>query len=167
MISRSSGTHRWEIICDFLIKTTKFKLWSIEANIAELEELEKKIKGKVNFLKFLSKETEEILSNNEPKDIDRHHKVYKFYKLDEIKNMKVSIQELKLESGENPADVRKWRAELEVNIRKFDPFISRLNAILDEFKQREEQKKEEKENQAKNVIMKWKLSWKNLDKNKD
>ena len=116
--------------------------------MAEAAALIKKIEGKTNFLEFLREETEEILVKNEQKVIVRQMRIYDS-KLDEIQDLKTTIQEVKLEEGEDPDEVRKWRADMETKIRKFEPFIERLNSALGYFKQKEQQEKEEELKQAK------------------
>eukprot|EP00112_Aurelia_sp_Birch-Aquarium-sp1_P004317 Seg1487.14 transcript_id=Seg1487.14/GoldUCD/mRNA.D3Y31 product="hypothetical protein" protein_id=Seg1487.14/GoldUCD/D3Y31 len=116
--------------------------------MAEETQLVKKIKVKTNFLEFLREETEEILARNIHKDIVRQLRIYES-KLDEIQDIKTAIQELKLEQGEDPDKVRKWRADLEVEIRKFHPYTDKLSNALHDFKQREQREREEELNQAK------------------
>ena len=116
--------------------------------MADDTQLVKKIEGKTNFLEFLREETEEILASNTHKDIVRQLRIYES-KLDEIQDLKTAIQELKLEKGETPDKVRKWRADLEIEIKKFQPYVERLNNALHDFNQREKHEKEEEINQAK------------------
>ena len=116
--------------------------------MAEETQLLRKIEGKTNFLGFLREETEEILGRNIHKDIVRQLRIYES-KLDEIQDIKTAVQELKLEAGEHPDKVRKWRADLEVEIVKFQPYIERLSSALHDFKKREQHEKEEELIQAK------------------
>eukprot|EP00112_Aurelia_sp_Birch-Aquarium-sp1_P003366 Seg1376.1 transcript_id=Seg1376.1/GoldUCD/mRNA.D3Y31 product="Solute carrier family 35 member F5" protein_id=Seg1376.1/GoldUCD/D3Y31 len=115
-------------------------------------QLVKKIKVKTNFLEFLREKTQEILARNIHKDVVRQLRIYES-KLDEIQDIKTAIQELKLarklEQGKDPDEVRKRRADLEVEVRKFQPYTERLSNALHDFKQREQHEEEKELNQAK------------------
>ena len=66
----------------------------------------KTIDGKFRFLEFISEETIQIIQKNERKPVERQIKIYEA-KLDEIEDLKLYIQELKLQAEEDPSEVKK------------------------------------------------------------
>eukprot|EP00794_Sanderia_malayensis_P015231 gene15231-16806_t len=71
--------------------------------MAELTNAIKNIDGKLRFLEFLGEETEEIIEKNERKSITRQIKAYES-KLEEIEELKLNIQELKIQAEEEPQE---------------------------------------------------------------
>ena len=99
--------------------------------MAEIEALNKRISGKIKFLKFISDETEEILDKKEPRDLERQLNLYET-KLEEYQSLKMQILELKIENDEKTEDVKKWRLEIDGNLKEFEPFIEKLkNSLAD------------------------------------
>ncbi len=94
----------------------------------ELDDLSKKLRAKTQFLTFISDETEEILKNNSPRDIQRQLNIYE-KKIEEFHELKYQIQEIKLEE-EEPSAVREWRTETDQSLKKFEPHIEQLKEAL-------------------------------------
>lgn len=101
--------------------------------MASVEDAVKKINQKVGFLSYLCEENDELLRRKDQKEIERQFKVYETM-LDEIQELKIQIQELKLEAGDGPAEVRKWRNELEGKLKDFLPIITGMKIIIENFK---------------------------------
>ena len=76
--------------------------------MTDLTNAAKRIDGKLRFLEFISEETDEIIQKNERNSVERQIKIYEA-KFDEIKDLKLHIQELKLQAEEDPSEVKKWR----------------------------------------------------------
>eukprot|EP00794_Sanderia_malayensis_P000965 gene965-biopygen216 len=103
-------------------------------NKTKLESLEKKIQGKTRLLEFISEETNEILLRKEKESIERQLGIYE-RRITEIHELKCDVQELKLEDGEEPGELRSWSNKICDNIKEFEPIIAELRAVLTEIKQ--------------------------------
>ena len=112
--------------------------------MANAIELVKKINSKLGFLLYLKEETEEIMGRKDPKEIERQLKVYET-KLDEFQDLKVQIQETKLEEGEDPADVRKWRIDIEDNLKDCLALVSGMRDTLEGLRNEKKKKQHESE----------------------
>ena len=97
--------------------------------MAEIDALNKKIYGKIEFLKFISEETEEILDKEEPMDMERQLSVYET-KLEGYQSLKMHILELKIENDEKTDEVKAWRSQLDDNLKEFTPFIEKVKNQL-------------------------------------
>lgn len=112
--------------------------------MANIPNLVKKINTKLGFLSYLTEETEEMLGREDTKEIERQLKVYQT-RLDEFQELKVRIQELNLEEEEDPTDVRKWRVDIEQNLKDFLPIVSRMRDTLEELRDEKKKKRHESE----------------------
>ena len=112
--------------------------------MASIPDLVKKINTKLGFLSYLIEETEEILGRKDPKEIERQLRVYKT-RLDEFQELKVQIQELKLEEGEGPADVGKWRVDIEHDLKDFLPIVSCMRDTLEILRDEKKERQHESE----------------------
>lgn len=81
-------------------------------------------------------------------------------RLEEVHNLKVEIQDAKLERGEKADDVKAWREDIEAKLVKFEQSVNSVEKITKEIKHKEmeEEKKAElkftaqmKENQFERV----------------
>ena len=70
------------------------------------------------------------MGRKDTKEIERQLRVCET-RLDEFQELKVQIQELKLEEGEDPADVRKWRVDIEHNLKHFLPIVLHMRDTLE------------------------------------
>ena len=113
--------------------------------MANVPEIAKKINTKLGFLSYLTAETEEMLERKDPKEIERQQKVYEI-KLDEFQDLKVKIQGLKSKEGEDPADIRKWRIDIEHNLKDFLPIFCRgMRDTLESLRNEKRKKQHESE----------------------
>ena len=112
--------------------------------MASVPDLVKKINTILGFLSYVIEETEEILGRKDPKEIERQLRVYET-RLDEFQELKVQIQELKLEEGEGPADMRKLRVDIEHNLKDFLPIVSRMRDTLEILRDEKKKKQHESE----------------------
>eukprot|EP00795_Rhopilema_esculentum_P005574 gene5574-9577_t len=101
--------------------------------MAVVEEFVKKIDKKLGFLSYLNEETDEIMQRKDQKEIERQSRVYET-KVDEIQELKIQIQELKLEEGEIPSEVKKWRIGIEERLKEFQPIAAGMKEIIESFK---------------------------------
>eukprot|EP00795_Rhopilema_esculentum_P000485 gene485-10161_t len=110
--------------------------------MAVVEEFVKKIDKKLGFLSYLNEETEEIMQRKDQKEIERQSRVYET-KVDEIQELKIQIQELKLEEGEIPSEVKKWRIGIEERLKEFQPIAAGMKEIIESFKHDAKKKEQE------------------------
>ena len=104
------------------------------ASKAKVESLEKKIQGKTRLLKFISEETNEILSRRDKESIERQLGIYE-KRITEIHDLKCDVQELKLEDEVDPKEVRSWSNKISGKIAEFEQVIAELKGVLTEIKQ--------------------------------
>ncbi|XP_065058645.1 uncharacterized protein LOC135686359 [Rhopilema esculentum] len=110
--------------------------------MAVVEEFVKKIDKKLGFLSYLNEETEQIMQRKDQKEIERQSRVYET-KVDEIQELKIQIQELKLEEGEIPSEVKKWRIGIEERLKEFQPIAAGMKEIIESFKHDAKKKEQE------------------------
>eukprot|EP00794_Sanderia_malayensis_P004804 gene4804-5434_t len=114
--------------------------------MAELTNAVKNIDGKLRFLEFLGEETEEIIEKNERKSITRQIKAYES-KLEEIEELKLNIQELKIQAEEEPQEVRNWRKCISEKQKQFEPLLERLQTAIRGFEENDKKNKQQEKEQ--------------------
>ena len=107
-------------------------------NQAGIESLKKKIQGKTRLLSFISEETNEILKEKNYEAVSRQLEIYQ-KRVNEIQDLKLNIQELMLEDGEDPSEVRTWSNKIAAEIKNYEPIIAEMKTAMVEIK-RETQK---------------------------
>ena len=75
------------------------------ANAANQENLSKKVAGKLGLLTFIEDETRGILNTKDCKAIGRQLKIYES-RIEEVYDLKTSVQELKLENGDDMGKIK-------------------------------------------------------------
>ena len=106
----------------------------------------KTIDGKLRFLEFISEETDEIIQKNERKSVERQIKIYEA-KFDEIEDLKLHLQELKLQAEEDPSEVKKWRLTINEKQKMLEPSYQRLQKVMQTFQDEEANIKEQERKQ--------------------
>lgn len=112
--------------------------------MSEVKTLEEKIEGKLKMLKFTAEDTEKILETEDVKAIERHGSALEFI-IDETHQLKLQVQELRIENGEDLADIRTWSENLEAQIDKIESSLKQVKCVAVDIRSAEEEKcKEEK-----------------------
>ena len=103
----------------------------------------KSIETKLALLQFTDEETANIIEKAQLSSLERQRKIVE-RKVDEVHNLKVEIQEAKLQRGEKTGDIKEWTGEIDAALSKFEHSISEMEKIAKEIKR----KKLEEEKQA-------------------
>ena len=112
----------------------------------KLDELLKQINGKLHMLKFTQEDTKRILEGNKIKAIERHAKVYENL-IEQAHNIKVEVQQSKIEKGDVPEEVREWSREIEGKISVFEVAVEEIKEriVSEHTKVKSEEEKIEQE----------------------
>ena len=97
--------------------------------MGSLEELIKAIERKFELLQFTHEDTPKTIEKGNLSGMERQKKTLES-KVEEIHGLKVKIQELKFEQGEQAEDVRKWSNEVEQRVTAFDDVVSSLEKCV-------------------------------------
>ena len=76
-------------------------------NMSELKTLQEKIEGKLKMLNFTVEDTAKILQAEDVKAIERHGSVLESV-IDKTHQLKLQVQELRIENDDDPAEIRNW-----------------------------------------------------------
>ena len=110
--------------------------------MAELKTLQDKIEGKLKMLNFTVEDTPKILDANDVKAIERHGSALESI-IDKTHQLKLEVQELRIESDEDPTDVRKWSETLEAQLGKFEATLKEVKRVAAVIMLAEQEKREE------------------------
>ena len=110
--------------------------------MAELKTLQDKIEGKLKILNFMVEDTPKILDANDVKAIERHGSALESI-IDKTHQLKLEVQELRIESDEDPTDVRKWSETLEAQLGKFEATLKEEKRVAAVIMLAEQEKREE------------------------
>ena len=110
--------------------------------MAELKTLQDKMEGKLKMLNFTVEDTPKILDANDVKAIERHGSALESI-IDKTHQLKLEVQELRIESDEDPTDVRKWSETLEAQIGKFEATLKEVKRVAAVIMLAEQEKREE------------------------
>ena len=110
--------------------------------MADLETIEKKIEGKLRFLKFNSEETSKIIESGDLKAIERQASVLESI-IDKLHEFKLQVQEIKIESKVDPTEVRNWTQEFENKVAAFEEIAKQAKVAASSIKSEEEEKLQE------------------------
>ena len=91
-----------------------------------LEDLLKKVEGKLRMLKFTSDGTASVLERKQ-NQIKRHAEVLESL-IEEVHKLKVDVQQEKIGKGGEPSEVRKWSHDLDQKILQFENIIEKVRA---------------------------------------
>ena len=104
--------------------------------------IEKKIEGKLRFLKFNSEETSKIVESEDLKAIERQASVLDSI-IDKLHEFKLQVQEIKIESKVGPTEVRNWTQEFENKVAAFEEIAKQAKVAAGSIKSEEEEKRQE------------------------
>lgn len=112
--------------------------------MSEVKTLEEKIEGKLKMLKFTAEDTEKILETEDVKAIERHGSALESI-IDKTHQLKLQVQELRIENGEDLVEIRTWSENLEAQIDKIESSLKQVKCVAADIRSAEEEKcKEEK-----------------------
>ncbi|XP_028405771.1 uncharacterized protein LOC114528347 [Dendronephthya gigantea] len=112
--------------------------------MSTVDELLKKVEGKLRMLKFMSDETPSVLGMNKQKQIERHVKVLESL-IEEVHDLKVEVQRKRIEKGDDLTEVRTWSRDLEQTVLEFENVISEVKQQSEKLCEIELQKAKDKE----------------------
>ena len=107
-----------------------------------MEKLNKATEIKIQLLKITNEATVKILESRSLAAIERQRKTLET-KLEEVHVLKVKMQELKLEKGEELDEIREWSSTIEGKLVDFEGAISELKRLEKEIKSDELKGQEE------------------------
>ena len=104
--------------------------------------VEKKIEGKLRLLKFNNEQTAKIVESADLKAIERHVSVLESI-IEKVHELKLEVQEIKFESGEEIGKVRLWTETIETELGKFENITKDVRHVVSEIKRKEGEKLDE------------------------
>lgn len=110
--------------------------------MSEVKTLEEKIEGKLKMLKFTAEDTEKILEAEDVKAIERHGSALESI-IEKTHQLKLQVQELRIENGEDLAEITTWSENLEAQIDKFESSLKQVKCVAADIRSAEEEKREE------------------------
>lgn len=110
--------------------------------MSEVKTLEEKIEGKLKMLKFTAEDTEKILETEDVKAIERPGSALESI-IDKTHQLKLQVQELRIENGEDLAEIRTWSENLEAQIDKIESSLKQVKCVAADIRSAEEEKREE------------------------
>ena len=110
--------------------------------MSEIKTLREKIEGKLKMLKFTVEDTEKILETEDVKAIERHGSPLESI-TDKTHQLKLQVQELRIENNNDLAEIRSWLESLEAQIDKFEGTVKQVRHVAADIRSAEEEKCEE------------------------
>jgi chromosome segregation ATPase len=99
--------------------------------MAMLEGLLKSIENKIRMLEFTSEDIPTVLDKKHVPVPTMERKLKTLNnKLQEVHDLEVQAQEAKIEKDENPNEIRKWSAEIEGEVAKFEQSVQELQEAI-------------------------------------
>lgn len=111
-------------------------------NMSEVKTLQEKVEGKLKMLKFTAEDTEKILETEDVKAIERHGSALESI-IDKTYQLKLQVQELRIENNEDLTQIRSWPENLETQIDKFEVSLKQVKCVAADIRSAEEKKREE------------------------
>ena len=102
-------------------------------NMTEVKTLQEKIEGKLKMLKFTAEDTEKILETEDVKAIERHGSALESI-IDKTHQLKLQVQELRIENNEDLTAIRSWSENLETQIDKFEVSLKQVKCVAADIK---------------------------------
>ena len=100
--------------------------------------MEKSIDAKLQLVKFTHGQTTNAIEKENLSSLERLTNTLK-KKVEEIHDLKVTVQELKFEEGTEATDVLKWSTNLEHRVGEFEKAVVDLEKTMKAFKSTETQ----------------------------
>ena len=91
--------------------------------------VEKKIEGKLRLLKFNNEQKTKIVDSADLKAIERHVSVLESI-IEKVHELKLEVQEIKFESGDEIGKVKLWTEIIETELGKFENITKDMFAML-------------------------------------
>lgn len=98
-----------------------------------MEELNKSIEAKLQLLKFTNAQTSDTVEKQNHASVERLRNTLA-KKVEEVHDLKVRIQELRFEAGNDEKEILTWSADLEASPHVFEKAIDSLDVAIKEFK---------------------------------
>ena len=111
-------------------------------NMSEVKTLREKIEGKLKLLKFTAEDTEKILETEDVKASERHGRALKSI-IDKTHQLKLQVQELRIENKEDLTEIRSWSENLEAQTDKFEVSPKQVKCVAADIRSAVEKKREE------------------------
>lgn len=112
--------------------------------MATYEDKIKAVGTKLAMLEFTDKETESVIAKGHLLLLERQPKILE-KRLEEVHNLKVEIQDAKLERGEKAEDVKAWSEDIEAKLVKFEQLVNSVEKITKEIKRKEMEEEKQAE----------------------
>ena len=112
--------------------------------MATYEDKIKAVGTKLAMLEFTDNKTESVIAKGHLLSLERQCKILE-KKLEEVHNLKVEIQEAKLERGEKVEDVKAWSKDIEAKLVKFEQSVNNVEKITKEIKRKEMEEEKQAE----------------------
>ena len=109
--------------------------------MSEIKGLEEKIDGKLRMLNFTTEDTMKILEARDAKTIERHGSTVESF-IDKVHQLKLQVQELRMENGDEPDEVRLWTQTLEAKVSKYEHVLKEVKRAAVDITSDEEEKRE-------------------------
>jgi len=118
------GTESQGIIKDFkelskIASTDQIFQIVNKVNMESIEELEKCVEGKFKLLAFISEDTGRVMEQGDVKAMERQARALE-RNVEKIHEIKLQLQEVKIEGGCEPTEVREWTKALEDKLSKYE-----------------------------------------------
>lgn len=110
--------------------------------MASVEELNKFIEGKLKLLAFISEDTRRVIEQGDVKAMERQAGSLD-KTIDKLHECKLQLQEIKIEGDEDPAEVQKWKEELEAKISKYENDVKSIKGEVSGIERKEKEAIEE------------------------
>ena len=123
--------------------------------MSDLQNTLQKIETKFRLLTLAENECAYILQRNKIKELEKHIEVMES-RLDEIRDLTLTVQDVKLEKDKSVEDVEKWSTEQEKRMECYDNPIEQLQNRLKSLKKQDEDDIKEKEYEEEHRKMKFK-----------
>ena len=111
-----------------------------EDNMSEIKALEEKIDGKLRMLNFTTDDTMKILEARDVKTIERHGSAVESF-MDKVHQLKLQVQELRMEKGDVPDEVRLWTQTSEAKVSKYEDVLKEVKRVAVDIRSDEEEKR--------------------------
>ena len=112
--------------------------------MATYEDKIKAVGTKLAMLEFTGKETESVIAKGHLLSLERQPKILE-KRLEEVHNLKVEIQDAKLERSEKAEYVKAWSEDIEAKLVKFEQLVNSVEKITKEIKRKEMEEEKQAE----------------------
>lgn len=108
--------------------------------MSEIETLEDiRIEGELKMLRFMVGATAKIPEAKDLKTVEWHGSALESI-IDKTHQLKLQVQELRIETGRDPAKVRLWTQGLELQTKEFEEVLEEIRDVTTSTRSAEEEK---------------------------